>query len=59
MTISSESTEPTEETVDISEAEKTECESTTEEVIKCVALESEDSEAEEIQLSAQVHLYQP
>lgn len=48
-TISSESTEPTEETVDISEAEKTECESTTEEVIKCVALEPEDSEAEEIQ----------
>jgi len=48
-TISSESTEPTEETVDISEAEKTEWESTTEEVIKCVALEPEDSEAEEIQ----------
>lgn len=38
-TFSSEATEPIEETVDISEAETTECESTTEEDIKCVVPE--------------------
>jgi len=38
-TISSEAAETTEETVDISEAEMTECESTTEEDIKCVVPE--------------------
>ena len=40
-TFSNEFTEPTEEAVDISEEETTECESTTEEDIKCVVLEPE------------------
>jgi len=40
-TFSPESTEPMEEPVDISETETTECESTTEEDIKCVVLEPE------------------